>query len=148
MSIVLLDVNVLIALAWPSHIHHESAHRWFSAIRSSGWATCPLTQSGFVRVSANTRVFPDSVTPQEALTLLADIVTVDGHHFWSDTVNLSSSEYIEPNKILGFRQVTDAHLIAIALSHHGRIASFDKGLASLVPSGYKARKVTELIRVV
>jgi predicted nucleic acid-binding protein len=52
----LFDVNVLIALFDPAHVHHESAHAWWKANQSSGWATCPLTENGFVRVLRATEV--------------------------------------------------------------------------------------------
>jgi predicted nucleic acid-binding protein len=44
------DVNVLIALFDPAHIHHEPAHTWFAVACEDGWATCPLTENGFLRV--------------------------------------------------------------------------------------------------
>ena len=49
----LLDVNVLVALFDPDHVHHEAAHVWFAATRGAGWATCPLTENGVVRVLSN-----------------------------------------------------------------------------------------------
>jgi predicted nucleic acid-binding protein len=71
MKPALLDLNVLVALAWPSHIHHGVAHEWFAQQRSNGWATCPITQSGLVRLSSNSRITPDAVSPEVALNLLS-----------------------------------------------------------------------------
>lgn len=79
--IALLDVNLLVALAWPKHVHHVPALRWFRAHRDDGWATCPLTQTGFVRVSSNRSALPDAKSPQEALQLLRRIVALPGHVF-------------------------------------------------------------------
>jgi len=58
--VALLDVNALVALAWNSRIHHAAVRRWFVAHHAAGWATCPVTESGFVRVSSNrtTRELP------------------------------------------------------------------------------------------
>jgi predicted nucleic acid-binding protein len=56
----LLDINVLVALAWPNHVHHETALHWFEVNHTYGWATSPLTQSGFVRVSP---ISASTVTP-------------------------------------------------------------------------------------
>ncbi len=61
----LLDVTVLVALAWPNHVHHHSARRWF-AHRPGPWATTPVTECGFVRVSSDRVVIPDAVTPEAA----------------------------------------------------------------------------------
>jgi uncharacterized protein len=66
----LLDVNLLIALLWPAHEHHEAAHRWFGARRSKRWATCPLTQLAFVRIVSNPSFSTDAITPEEAVALL------------------------------------------------------------------------------
>jgi hypothetical protein len=46
----LLDINVLIALAWCNHIHHEDARRWFARKGAAGFRTCPISQTGFVRI--------------------------------------------------------------------------------------------------
>ncbi|HLL89632.1 MAG TPA: TA system VapC family ribonuclease toxin [Tepidisphaeraceae bacterium] len=67
MPVHLLDANVLIALGWPTHAHHAVAHRWFaSAAAADGWATCPLTQLGFVRVSTNPRAVGAALAPSQA----------------------------------------------------------------------------------
>jgi toxin-antitoxin system PIN domain toxin len=131
--VVLLDVNVLVALAWPNHIHHELAHLWFEKNHANGWATCPLTQSGFVRVSSNRGITPEAKTPAEALVLLKRITEVEGHVFWMDDVDLTRSEMIATDRIQGYRQVTDAHLVALAIRHRGRLATFDRGIAGVVP---------------
>ena len=84
----LLDVNVLVALAWPNHVHHGRALAWFRGIRDEGWATCPATESGFVRVSSNFRVIPDARTPAEAISLLREMKSIPGHTFWPDDMSV------------------------------------------------------------
>jgi predicted nucleic acid-binding protein len=76
--IALLDVNLLVALAWPNHVHHRQALAWFLDNQPLGWATCSVTQSGFIRVSSNQSALPDAKSPQEALLLLRRIATIDG----------------------------------------------------------------------
>jgi uncharacterized protein len=127
----LLDVNVLIALAWPNHVHHERAHEWFGGPERGPWATCPLTQSGFVRVSSQPHVIPDARTPRQAIELLRSIVALPGHVFWEDDVAMSRPEPIDPDRIVGHRQVTDAHLLALAIRRGGRLATFDRGVQEL-----------------
>ena len=138
MSVCLLDVNALVALAWPNHVHHSSAKEWFAANHAEGWATCPITESGFVRVSSNPRATPEAKSPTEALFLLRQMVALAGHHFWADDVSIAQSRLIDRSKLFGYRQVTDAHLLALAIRHDGRLVSFDRGLRSIIPAGTNA----------
>jgi toxin-antitoxin system PIN domain toxin len=141
----LLDINVLVALAWPNHEHHELANRWFRQNEQAGWATCPLTQSGFVRVSSNRRVIPGAKSPREVVELLRRIVSLPNHVFFFDDTSLVASKFVDSGKLTGYRQVTDAHLLGIALRHDARLATFDRGIASLVPAGYSAAEAVCLI---
>ncbi|MCY3546559.1 MAG: PIN domain-containing protein [Gemmatimonadetes bacterium] len=134
-----MDVNVLVALAWPNHVHHAAAHRWFRANRNRGWATCPLTESGFVRVSSNRRAIPKACTPGEATALLWRIRGLTGHVFWADDISPTDPRAAPFQRVTGYRQVTDAHLLALAMRHGGRLATFDRGLAELAgPEGRSA----------
>ena len=131
--ISLLDVNVLVALAWPNHIHHRPARVWFDNNSSTGWATCPLTQSAFVRISSNRKVIPDAKTPQEALRVLRHIVNLPDHTFWIDDISIATTPHLKTSWLLGHKQVTDAHLLALALRNDGRLATFDRGVSQLIP---------------
>jgi len=90
-----------------------------------------VTQSGFIRISSNPKIFQPVRTPLEALALLADITDLSGHHFWEDRVNLCRSRHIESARIVGYHQATDAHLLAIALEHDGMLATFDRAIPGL-----------------
>jgi toxin-antitoxin system PIN domain toxin len=138
----LLDVNVLMALAWPNHVHHDLTHRWFAKHRSDGWATTPQTEIGFVRVSSNRSVIPDARTPREAAELLRLIVELAGHVFWNDGVSPVLSESFPWERVVGHRQVADAHLIDLAVRHGGRVATLDQGLLALVAGRQAAATVT------
>lgn len=131
---VLLDVNVLVALAWPNHVHHAAAMAWFDETGHKRFATCPVTQSGFVRISSNRRAIPLARTPREACALLRRIVALPGHVFWTDEVDLSGTEHIAWERLGSHVQVTDAHLLAIALHHGGGLATFDRELINLSPT--------------
>lgn len=131
---------MLVALAWPNHVHHGRALSWFGDVRDEGWATCPVTESGFVRVSCNRRVIPDARTPAEAIGLLREIRAVPGHVFWTDDVSPADPEPGVFGRVVGYRQVTDAHLVTLAHRQGGRLASFDRGLRDLVASGASGRK--------
>ena len=145
MKIRLLDINVLIALAWPSHVHHGQAHAWFAKNAAQGWATCPLTQHGFVRISSNPQIIEDAVTPREAIALLDEIVAHEYHVFWPDDVSLCETEYVPTALLMGHRQVTDAYLLGLAIRNGGQLATLDKRILSLIPSRDHDLDTVELI---
>lgn len=127
----LLDVNVLVALAWPNHVGHPAALRWFTSNRKSEWATTPVTESGFVRVSSNRRALPTSTTPAIAVEMLHRLTALSGHKFWADTVRWVLGEHCDPNRLTGHRQITDAHLVALAREYDGGLVTFDRGVVGL-----------------
>ena len=146
MSVGLLDVNMLIALAWPSHVHHREAHAWFAANRSGGWATCPLTQCAFVRVSSNPKIIPEAVTPMEALALLKEMVSLEHHVFWPDDVPFDRE--LAPTELLvGHRQVTDAYLLGLSIRHKGKLVTLDRSVAALLPPRSAHLDVLEVLPV-
>lgn len=124
-------MNVLVALAWPTHVHHRDAIEWFVGMRDEGWATCPTTESGFVRVSSNTRALPDARPPSEAIELLARLRTNGSHTFWHDDTSITEDELGIFDRVVGFRHVTDAHLLSLAVRRGGALATFDRGIQSL-----------------
>jgi uncharacterized protein len=124
----LLDVNALIALAWDSHVHHARMRAWFTKNSSHGWATCPLTESGFVRVSSNPKVLPVAVGVDAARGVLSALRALDAHRFLTDDVSLGDSDV---PAISGHRQVTDAHLLTLARRHGLRLVTFDAGVLAL-----------------
>jgi toxin-antitoxin system PIN domain toxin len=119
----LLDVNVLIALVDPAHVHHEPAHRWFAAQGRTAWATCPMTENGLVRVLSQP-TYPNRPGDAPAvLAILGQICASEGHEFWPDDVSLR--EIVQPGAIVTHRQVTNIYLLGLAARHGGRLATFD-----------------------
>lgn len=143
--VALLDVNTLVALAWPNHVHHQTAHLWFAKQRELGWASCPVTESGFVRVSSNPATTPEARSPAEAIQLLELMVASPGHVFWHDDVSLASDKLIFRERLVGHRQVTDAHLLSLAIRRKGRLATFDRGILQLVPESKDPHDVLDLL---
>jgi toxin-antitoxin system PIN domain toxin len=125
----LLDTNVLIALAWPNHVHHHEAQTWFSKRGAARFRTCPTTQTGFVRISSNPAFSTLAVTPGEALALLDQVTSLPGHDFWTDDISLHDA--LAGRLLTGHRQVTDAYLLALAIAHGGVLASLDRAIAAL-----------------
>lgn len=124
----LLDVNALVALVWDSHIHHAAMREWFAANGSSGWATCPITESGFVRVSSNPKALPSAIGVGAAREVLAALRSVDGHRFLADDVSIVDPDVPD---IAGYRQVTDAHLLTLARRSGMHLVTFDGGIPQL-----------------
>lgn len=127
MSSFLLDVNVLLALSDPMHVHHEAAHAWFGNARRQGWATCPITENGFVRVASHPS-YPNR--PGEApvvLRLLRQLCASDGHLFWPDRVSIR--EILQPGASFTHNQLTDLYLVGVAVMYGGKLATFDRRVA-------------------
>ena len=141
MSVHLLDVNVLIALSWPSHIHHSSAHRWFSEERGDGFATCPMTQCGFIRISANSLIIPDAVSVPKARDHLRLLMAHPDHVFWNDDVNPCEKDGLPAALMGGHRQVTDAYLVALACRRRGKLVTLDQRIPKALKNSRFAESV-------
>lgn len=132
MKTALLDLNVLAALLWPAHEHHDAAHRWFRARRPAPWATTPLTQLGFVRLVSNPAFSREALSPAGAAALLAQNLATPAHRFWSDSLQVPAALRATEATLQGHQQVTDAYLLALAVRHHAIVATFDRGLRSFI----------------
>jgi hypothetical protein len=130
-NLVLLDLNVLLALAWPNHQFHGPARRRLERSRHP-WATCALTQLGFIRLSSNPHVVGAKVTPGDAASLLANLVDDARHSYLAAMPAPTEAPLREVfDRILGNKQVTDAYLIALADHHRCRLLTFDARLRAL-----------------
>ena len=118
MSVSLLDVNVLLALAWPTHVHHLAAHRWFTENHEAGWATCPLTQLGFVRLSMQPAVVKIPILFGDVMEALAQMTANGAHRFWP---------------------------LDLAILHQGRLATFDRRILGLLPPDSVSRDALAII---
>lgn len=125
-------MNALVALAWDSHIHHAQIREWFAANSADGWATCPLTESGFVRVSSNPKVLPNAIGIAAARAVLVSLRGLAGHRFLVDDVSITDPDIPALN---GHRQVSDAHLLALARRNAVRLVTFDSGIRALDDGG-------------
>ena len=128
MNTALLDVNVLVALHDPAHPNHEDAHRWFGRNRKRGWATCPVTVNGCVRVLSNPAYPTVAAAPAEAASRLRVLCSDPSHEFWSDSVSLLDDSLFRLQAITGHRQITDLYLLGLAVRHGGRLATFDRSI--------------------
>lgn len=133
--IALLDVNVLVALFDPDHVHHDLAHDWFAEDGRRGWATCPLTENGFVRVVSNPQYQFDSLRPAVAVAQLRTFCKSPGHHFWTEAVSLRDERLFNLSAAGGHRQITDVYLLGLARRMGGRLATFDRSIPLLAVKG-------------
>jgi toxin-antitoxin system PIN domain toxin len=132
--IALPDINVLLALAWSNHPHHDAAHRWFARNAAAGWATCLFTQTGFPRLSLNPQVVGVAIDCQAAIHLLRSLVAHSVHHYVETAPALTTSSFdaLIP-KIMGYRQVSDATLLYLAYVYGLKLTTFDRPLAAVCP---------------
>lgn len=123
--IALLDVNLLVALFDPDHVHHDLAHDWFADHHAAGWATCPATENGFVRVLSNTAYGAAVSRPADLLERLRRFCASGEHTFWPDAVSLRDERIFVPERLRGHRQITDIYLLGLAVTMGGCLATCD-----------------------
>jgi toxin-antitoxin system PIN domain toxin len=140
----LLDVNVLIALCDGRHEHHEHVARWFVAHAAAGWASCPLTQNGAIRIMS-TPAYPGARPVTQVLAQIQQLCASAHHHFWPDAVNLVQPGTLNPAHLLGHRQLTDAYLLALAVHHQGRFVTLDGAIPWKAVQGAQPADVLRLL---
>lgn len=142
----LLDVNLLVALFDRQHINHEAAHDWFARRGIDSWATCPITENGFLRVISNPAYLTVMATPMEAADHLAKFCSSIGHTFWPDEISLIGvlSDTVK-KRFLGHGQITDFYLAALAHHNRGRLATFDGSLGRSLEGTELAKRLEVVV---
>ena len=126
----LLDVNVLIALIDPLHIAHSAAHKWFTEEGAASWATCPMTESGVMRIVGYPKYPNTPGSPVIVATILSALRLLPGYVFWPDDISLLDATQVDASQLLTSGHITDSYLLALAASHSGKLATFDRRLSS------------------
>lgn len=126
-----------------AYLLDASVARWFGLSARKGWATCGLTQAGFVRIISNPASSSDALSPRQAMELLSSNLDHSGHRFWGDEGGFLSAAPLA-DRIAGHRQVTDAFLLGLAIHHKGKLATLDRAMISLVPPD-RAPSLVEVI---
>ena len=139
----LLDVNVLIALLDADHSLHARATEWFHGHARGGWASCPITENGCVRIMSHPG-YPNALPARAIMERLAEACAHDLHEFWPDDVSLLDAQVADGSHILGPRQITDVYLTALAVRHGGRFVTFDATVARGAAVGATANHVLVL----
>lgn len=144
--IALLDVDVLVALFDRAHLHHEAAHEWLESNRHAGWATCPITENGFVGVVAHPDYPGNRVTLADALDRLGRFADAEDHHFWPDSTSLRRRSRVETSQLEGHEQVRSTYLLLLVVQNEGCLVTFDGEVpVGAVPQA-EARQVVVLGR--
>ncbi|MHB1358992.1 MAG: TA system VapC family ribonuclease toxin [Rhodocyclaceae bacterium] len=139
----LLDVNVLIALIDPDHVSHTTAAAWWLEHREAGWASCPLTQNGCIRIIGQPG-YPNAQAVDVVMKLLANLCTDPCHEFWPDDASLLDSRRFNGAHVHGHRQITDLYLLGLAVGHDGRLVTFDEKIPLSAVHGAKRRHLLVL----
>lgn len=134
MARALFDVNFLIALFLPSHVHNKSAQRWWDDHEDLGWASCPITENGFVRIVSQPNMGSD-LSSAGAIAKLDSAKSRTKHEFWPDSLSLTDTAVFNRQHILSHKQLTDTYLLALAKKHQGTLVTFDKGIVIASVSG-------------
>ena len=137
----LLDINTLIALCDPNHVHHQRVSTWFEDIASRSWASCPITENGFIRILSNPGYPGLSGSVSVAVQLLQELRRHKGHEFWSDDYSIVAGSVHLTDEARS-KNITDLYLLGLALRKKGKLATLDLRIpAHLVPGGRGAYEV-------
>ena len=139
----LLDVNVLIALLDGGHLHHRLSREWLAGHLDAGWASCPLTQNGCIRILSQP-AYPNSVPVARVAERLAEAAQHLAHAFWPDSISLLQADRVMWGRLLSSRQVTDAYLLALAVERGGRLVTLDRGVPLAAVTGAQSKHLVVL----
>lgn len=137
--VALLDINVLVALFDPDHVHHDAAHRWFAKERRRGWATCPISENGLVRILSNASYADPPQAPLDTAARLQQFCESGNHEFWPDAISIRELRPAEAGFALANKQITDVYLLALACHRDGRLATFDRSIPLAAVEGATSR---------
>jgi uncharacterized protein len=145
----LLDTSVLIALLDAAHVHHHLATQWLSGNTEQGWASCPITLNGCIRILSQP-TYPNRLPMETVVQGLALAMAHPQHLFWADDVNPvgtpTAMGLINWSHLVRPAQLTDAYLLALAVQRAGRLVTLDKGITLACVRGATAGHLVVLGR--
>ena len=139
----LLDVNVLIAMLDADHASHRAAYAWFIEHGRDGWASCPITQNGCVRIISHPH-YPNTRSVSEVVERLRGATIDRAHEFWPDSASLLDEKAIDTRRVHGPKQLTDVYLLALAVKNDGRLVTFDAAISLSAVKGAKSHHLLQL----
>ena len=126
--LALLDVNTLIALFDVDHAHHARAKRWLDANIQFGWATCPITQNGMIRIMSQ-RAYPRASTTHDMTLRLREATAEPTHTFLCDDISFTDASRVHADALLTATSTTGLYLLALAVAQNARFVTFDHGVS-------------------
>ena len=139
----LLDVNVLIALLDSDHSLHARATEWCVDHARAGWASCPITENGCMRIMSHPG-YPNPVPVRAVMERLRGAGASPVHEFWPDDISLLDARVADSTRIHGPRQLTDLYLLALAVRHRGQLVTFDSSVSRDAVMGAERRHILAL----
>lgn len=139
----LFDVNVLIALHDQDHVHHAQAANWFTDNATQGWASCPLTQNGCLRIMAQP-AYPGVQTLATLIAMLKRSTASNFHALWSNDISLLDATWFNHDRVHNHKQLTDVYLLGLAVKNQGRMVTFDQRIALNAVQGARAENLVVL----
>jgi uncharacterized protein len=127
-AVALLDVNVLIALLDDGHVHHQLAHDWFADHGEVGWASCPMTETGVIRILGNASRVDDAIPLPTLVEVLTALRERSRHQFWFDDISMCDRDRFNVDAVRGHQQIADVYLLGLAVKNGGRFVTFDQGV--------------------
>jgi toxin-antitoxin system PIN domain toxin len=132
-------------MVWPTHEAHHKVQQWLARHAQEGWATCPLTESAFVRILSNPAFSPNALTFADALALLETNVSHPAHRLWTDDISFVQAVKLFAERVTGHQQISDAYLLGLAIHKKGKLATMDKAVLGLLPETSPERERVVLI---
>lgn len=134
MNRLLFDVNILLALFDHEHEHHARVRRWLDVQDVRLWATCPITQNGFVRV-ASQPAYPRAIPTIAAIRALQQMMSDADHEFWPDEISIVDPAIFDAERLTSHRHVTDVYLLALAKARGGALLTLDARISKAAVKG-------------
>lgn len=134
---------MLLGLVDAQHGFFQAAHAWARSVHPLCWASCPLTENGYVRVRSQPS-YPSPVSVTDARRQLARTIALTDHEFWADDISFLDDTVFRSKHLIGHRQITDAYLLALAVKRGGRLVTFDRGVPVEAVVGARAEHVVVL----
>lgn len=142
----LLDVNALIALIWEDHQFHDTMATWFARHAKQGWATCAMTQAGFIRVMNQPALTGRVRTVAELAQALERNLAHPAHRLLALDFDFAEVLARCSGGVVGHRQVTDAWLLTAAIRAGMKLLTFDSGVGMLLASDAERAAHIEVLR--
>jgi toxin-antitoxin system PIN domain toxin len=133
MSVVIVDVNILVAAFASGHAFHDAARKWLTEALDSGGVGAPdVVWSGFMRIVTNPRIVAPAASWSEVRAFMD---AVRYHRGYLNDIRgmktpLQIFEVLCQSTGTLSGQVSDAYIAQVAIDHNAAVATWDKDFAA------------------